>query len=377
MIIGHFADWHLRDTQYTNKKRGEDFFQAVLNAIEAASLEGIRYLVAAGDLFNVSRPSPNCIQQMMQIDQKARELRLTILGTTGNHDMAAPTWLETLFPGRTAESYGIVPSDNKVWEISTGNPKHKPLKIAGLPYLNKGRFLADVEAENLPEADVLIFHGLVQEFLPVPLENCLSIEDFPTENYQVIMLGDVHINDIRQVDGCLIGYPGSTEMCDRSEDTQKYIATYHYDGQKLTQSENISFKTTPYLATTVLDQNDLEKVLAFAKENSGEGRRVTYNLHYSQEAVPDFLPRFYGAVDPTRDVVKLLPLPKGQKEPRDIRYTADTELMGLADFAQSQFSDHKELCELAVAICNDPSADYSVMFSDYIDSRQKALNPEL
>lgn len=361
------ADWHLRDRQYHSAARGKDFGSAAMRAVKAVIKEGITTMAVIGDIFDHSAPSPAVIEQLQKIDDVARDNGLRILATTGNHDMRKPTWLSTLYRRRFVdpEQTGIIPFDNMTAEIDG-------VRIAGLPYVNASRFRAMKKSGDLPEADILLFHSLVPDFLGLPVgKNDLVLDDLPTERYKAILLGDVHVQDYRRVDNCLVGYPGSTEMCKDNENPEKSVPVLSIDlesDKPVKMEKRLPIKTRAFVSGKIWTSDDLDAKVEEIK--AVRDQRPVIAIDYDRD-VPEVLSRIWGAADGKALLVNCLLIPRSSEGEREVVQGQEQALLGLEEFVQQEFEDDLELAEAAGEIAAKPGADFNEILSNFIEKRRK------
>jgi DNA repair exonuclease SbcCD nuclease subunit len=230
--ILHTADWHLRDSQYSTVARGDDFTKAAFNVLDIAMGHGVNAICNSGDILNNKRPSSKNIRDLVEIDRRLQEAKIPMYVISGNHDLASPSWIslvdeETNGARSDKKIYGIIDADDKFLTIPGTE-----ITLYGAPY--KGSKLFRDQQASWPEADILMSHELVKEFAAFQAsEESLSIADYPCDKYQAVLLGDIHTNVYRIVNGTVIGYPGSVELCSSNENIEKYVTLFELEDGKL------------------------------------------------------------------------------------------------------------------------------------------------
>lgn len=255
--IAHIADVHLRDRQYALSCRGEDFYIALSNAVNAAINEGADAIICAGDLFDINRPSAdNVSHRLKRLNNHLKEKKVPMFVTSGNHDPACATWIK-IYDGD--ESGGIMPIDHKT--VSIGD-----VKITGIPFCTPSNFKQ--ELSDIDPADIVVWHGDISEFLPYPSEDCVSLNDIPENKFKILAMGHLHIHSkkVRSSDGLIVTYPGSTELCSLSEDVCKQMYLYTFDDKaKLVSVQSVPFETREVQKFILRTELDLENCITGIK----------------------------------------------------------------------------------------------------------------
>ena len=346
--IGWTSDWHIRNSQYARTSRGDDFDKAVYNCVQSMIDENVDIAINCGDIFNVSRPSPRNIATLMRVDAMLKKAGIPMYSITGNHDMSHPTWLSTLFPD--AEGAGIIPVDDKVVTVEGG------LTLANVTPKTTSVFKKMVEDGTLPDADVFLYHILVNDFIGFDDPKQLSISDLPTDKYKAILLGDIHVSEAQVVDGCFLGYPGSVEMCSSSEDPVKSWMLLNWDGKEMTKEKRVVFKTRYFRKFTIRTEEELDEAVKSLNAVADEHPVVVAKY---DPAIRDTIKRIYNTVDPSKAVIKLTPLPSVGVDLHEVRAASDkNEDIPLSSFMADYLEGVPErMVEAAVSIAMHPDTD--------------------
>lgn len=296
--IAHIADCHLRASQYGRKSRSDDFLQGLVNAIQEAYKAGAEMILCAGDLLDTRNPGTKvCLAQLDTVHALLQKLRLPMLVISGNHDNCIPSWhsrfttLPDCILSAVPSGYytmdvgehirhrfsGIICADNAHISVmktiqhdddprviqAEVSPDH--LRILGLPYMEATALRERLtELELSPDKpDIIMWHGEVKEFCGYPRENAIEIKDFESTGAALIALGDQHIHSLKQGKNCMLAYPGSTELCSSSEDTNKALYLYTMqlsteERPKVVSIESIPFATRKVQKFELNTEEDLE-----------------------------------------------------------------------------------------------------------------------
>lgn len=279
MKIAHIADCHLRDRQYMYNSRGRDFFLGLKNAVEEAIRLNADVIVCAGDLFDVSRPSPsNAVENVRKIEEICRAGGKKFLVTSGNHDITCNDWMK-------AHGDYIVGLDDKDY-VQNG------IRIHGIPYCSPEELRQKMAALD-DNIDVLVWHGEIKDFGGYPKADAVAMADFPENKFKLIAMGHIHIHKYikRESDGLVIAYPGSTELGSDSEEFEKKFYMYDFDEEthEIKSITSCPFKTRQVQEFVVKTEKDLDE----AVQKIAKGSIVI--LKYSND-VKNVMRRFYAAM---------------------------------------------------------------------------------
>lgn len=343
--IAHIADCHLRAAQYGSRVRGQYFYLGLLNAIRKAYVEGVDLILCAGDLLDSNNPGPGVVMvELRDIDDLLKEYNIPMLVSKGNHDNVSPSWLYQFEKDGSEHILrpGICPAvqgNHVVYELSKGN--NRPIRIEAYDFTDpetlKSIARFDRDSSQHPFADIMMWHGEIKEFCGYPKEEALGMADFPENAWKLVAMGDQHIHKYikRASDGLVVAYPGSTEMCSESEDSDKKMLLYTWksDGSSwyIHSIESVAFETQPVLRNTVSTQEDLESVLNTMRQAD---RNLIY-LRYDKR-IPDVVGRLTEVATEKNHVLRLTPMMPDRPDMNSI--SRESVVLGPSAF----FNDHAE-----------------------------------
>ncbi len=355
------ADVHLRTSQYARSSRGDDFSAALMNAFKVGVREGVEAILISGDLLDSTRPSPKIIATLKQLDIEACKHGLLILVTSGNHDMTDPHW--ATIAGVTAQgACGLRIIDNELVTLPSG------ITVYGQPFVNKDKFLAI--RDSLPAADILMFHAMVHELTHgFKSDHAFALADLPTDKYKVIALGDVHRREYVTVGSCLVGQPGSTELCEAGEDEKKTVTLLEFDHSRARVGEPkfLPITTRQVLRFKLTTEDELEQALLMAETQRSNCPIVIVEYVANLTNVAQ---RFASRLDPTQVILRFMPIfrdLKGMNLGADVR-----EDLPLEAFLQKMIPSGTPLYAIAEALLS-PEANAVEILDRYIESRREEL----
>jgi DNA repair exonuclease SbcCD nuclease subunit len=364
--ILHTADWHLRDSQYANPDRGDDFTKAAYAVIDTAMGHGVHAICNCGDILNNKRPSSRNIRDLVEIDRRLQAAGIPMYVISGNHDMSRPSWISILDEETRQKGInkttGIIDADNKLHTITGTN-----LTVYGAPSMG-AKGIRETR-DTWPAADILLSHELVKEFAAFQTDDdTLSLLEYPDDRYKAILLGDIHTNSYKTVGTTIIGYPGSIELCSGNEATDKTVTLLEFvDGVCQIQG-TAAIPSRKALFYRIMTDAHAEQALNDLKTYAAQDPIVLVRYDRRMHAVPAM---FMTVLAGTKAILRCAAF-------ADVNAG---QLMGLVrddgkldhikqpkDFVTEFIPAGTELYELAMALA-DPEADHRQMISDYVNER--------
>lgn len=364
--IIHTADWHLRDMQFGFASRAKDFTDSVFRIVDIAAERGVAYILCAGDILNSKRPSSNNISDLMRLNQKLLQLGIKLFVITGNHDKCHPSWIRVL--QEEMEENGqcaIYDIDFKLIKMLGDN--NKEYTVYGVPDMAPDDFRE--KCGSFPKADFMMQHTLVKDFAAFDAgDKVLKVEDLPTDKYKAILLGDIHVHKYIRKDGCLIGYPGSTELCSRNESVDKFVTLITLEDSGDVKHESIPLKLNkPIIAEDVRTEDEVNALLLRIENVKDEYPTI---LVRKDPRFTDLYMRIARIVDMSKCIIRVANLQ--QVGFKNLNITSgrrgNTDGKKPEDFVADYFPLASETFSLAQALC-DPSASPGQLIEKFIDSR--------
>lgn len=366
MRFAWLSDTQLGFYQYGLERRRSDFEYAFESSVDDILSRGIKMIVHTGDLLNSNRPGSEALTCLKRVHRKLIENGARMLVITANHDMADPPWPTILEENN--EQTGILIRDNQLFA-------HEGVMFYCAPFMSNERFL-QIE---WPKADVLLCHIMLQEFIGFPSPTALKIADMPLDKFGAILMGDIHVTDIRTVGGCLIGYPGSTELNSETEPSEKFWIAVEFDTEirkvpAVIQHEIRTRKVFRYVIST---PDQVERIIAEItakweehKKKTGDLREPIVFLEYPSD-LAGVMERFRTAFNPDKWILRFksviqlqaktgMPLNPGQQD------------LTVEDILRSELAMRQDMIPIATQlITQDVNADAAL--NEFIEARIRAI----
>jgi DNA repair exonuclease SbcCD nuclease subunit len=256
--------------------------------IDIAIARKVTCIVNGGDTFQFKRPGTRLQAVLLEGHGRLKSAGIPMYVVTGNHDASEPSLLEfpalqdwygnlTKMPDgealdvfrreRRLESMtGIVCVDNARVRLPNG------MTLAGFPAcVDNNTMLAELRSNP---ADIVVWHGAVDEFVPFPMPNSLPMAYLDLPGIKAWLLGDIHLPGVQRTTehDCLVAYPGPLEMCEKGEEAEKKVDIYKVTaGSPFPDPEFVPVPCRKVLFLTVNDDTQAddacEKVMATLREH--------------------------------------------------------------------------------------------------------------
>ena len=314
----HTADWHIRDTQYGRRFRGDDFRKAIRQVIDLAVQNEVDFIINGGDTLHVNRPSETMLDFLYEIHELLKSAGIPMFTVTGNHDASDPSFIR--FPEKNSPNPGlggIICLDHDVVTI-------KGVRIAGFPAIpfgprkgENGERELEGDGSTLLEkirganpVDIAVWHGALEEFVPFPMRDSGSMHELPEDYAKAWLLGDIHLRGRKRTPGgVLVSYPGTVEMCDRGEPAEKFADFYQLEPgwreSGFPEPIELPIETRPVIFLSVADDAQADQALGKIRktiaENPGQSPLIFARYAREQRA---FVNRVNEMIDPKDTVFR-------------------------------------------------------------------------
>lgn len=360
MKIALTADLHLCSRHLGVSRRGPDYTDAALSAIEEADKAGCKVILNGGDTFHDNRPTSENVTALHALDEALVKNGQTMYVIDGDHDRADPSWWPTLLPSRSDGEPGIINLNDRSVTLEDGTV------VYGIPACSNEEFVEKMIA-NKGKADILLWHGSIREFCGFPNPLALSIEDLSTRHYKAILMGDLHKPHqfVTTGEGCVVGYPGSTELRGRDETVVSRSIAVFDTSQSPYVMNAVPIKHRKGYAYQIKSQEQLDEVVQKLQRMPKEPWPMIF-VRYDSD-VPNVKSRLYAALDNPKAILKALQAPSLDLPPL---FTGSSDLRDQkapADFVPQFFPVDGPLRHLVITLC-DPETDHRGKIDEFVDA---------
>lgn len=370
--IIHTADWHLRDMQFGKTARAQDFTDSVFRIVDIAVQNQVDYILCAGDILNSKRPSSRNIADLIRLNQKLLTNKVKLFVITGNHDKCHPSWIKVL-QDEMEENGQCAIYDIDFQLVSMKGSDGKEHTVYGLPDMAPDDFRA--RKNEFPHADFMMFHTLVKDFAAFDAgDKVLKLEDLPADRYKGILLGDIHTHKYVNVavpetnSECLVGYPGSTELCSRNESVEKFVTLITLDNNGKVAYESVPLELSkPIIAADVRTNADANELLVKIDMLKDQNPVI---LVRKDPKFNDLYMRIARIIDVSKCVLRVTNLQQAGFKLTHLtaKKLANPNDKKPEDFLSDYFPKDSDAFALAQTLC-DPSVSPAPLIESFIDKK--------
>lgn len=359
------SDTHVGYRQYGLERRERDFQLSFINAVQTAIDTGSKFIIHSGDIIHNNRPTAQTIMCLKKAHDMLREAGIPMWVVSGNHDFSEPHWISTINPDNDED--GIFLIDGKTLQ-------YEGFSIYGCPWLPRDAFLASLP--QIPNADVIVWHGAIAEFIGFPQASALKLEELPLDKCQLWAAGDIHVNRMRTVVNkrlggvTHVGYPGSTEMNSSSEDDVKVIKVVTVEDGKIVKLVDLSVATRKVVKITIGCEADVQHHIdALKTMANGDRYSPLVYIEYPSDIGFDIQARFNNALNPNEFVLRFEQDSVVREESGD--YVPVTNMQLTPEEVLYQIlPPNSEILPVARQLI-DPAQDANRILDEYIDAACK------
>lgn len=315
------SDSHVGYRQYGLERREDDFRRAFLDAIRIVVDTGCEFAIHSGDVIHNNRPSAATIHTLLEGHKILKEAGIPMLTVSGNHDFSEPHWLTAVNPDNLYT--GIVLFDEQRW-----TPKGQlGFVVRGIPWLTREKFLEEYNVNTDMRADVVIWHGALQEFIGFPTEHALKMDELPLKNVQLWAAGDIHVNHVKKVGNTWVGYPGSTELNSGTEENVKVVKVVTVEDGKITKFEDHKIATRPVVRISITEEQQVAAHIEHLQKcAAGVDKSPIVYIKYPFNIGVNIMERFKAVLNPDEFVLRPDPVALQAVEGGDYVSVLDQEL---------------------------------------------------
>ena len=211
------TDLHLGHRQYGSVDREKDFYVQLQKCVAELNKHNCEVVIIGGDIFDKANPSPESMHFYKEYISQLKAK--TILAIQGNHTMLLRDnhySVDEFFNDNDIDGYYLL-NDN-YWS-------NNDLWVDGITYRGNSQLeefreiqkqLASVDSDK-NQYRILVIHQAVSEFCGFMGED-LSIKDFDTQPYDIIICGHIHSHHLSSLDDdTWFLQPGSIERLNTTE----------------------------------------------------------------------------------------------------------------------------------------------------------------
>lgn len=364
--IIHTADWHLRDMQFGKTARAQDFTDSVFRIVDIAVENEVNYILCAGDILNSKRPSSRNIADLIRLNQKLLTNKVKLFVITGNHDKCHPSWIKVL-QDEMQENGQCAIYDIDFQLVSMKARDGKEYTIYGVPDMAPDDFRE--KSVDFPQADFMMFHALIKDFAAFDAgDKVLKVSDLPSDKYKAILLGDIHTHKYIDLENCVVGYPGSTELCSRNESVDKFVTLFTLQDNGTLERDSIPLKLNkPIIAEDVRTVEEANALLIKIDELKDEYPTI---LVRKDPSFTDLYIRIARIVDTSKCIIRVTNIQQAGFKLLNIvnRKTGNPTGKQPVDFVADYFPSNSDIFDLAQALC-EPQASSAYLIENFIDKR--------
>lgn len=209
------ADNHLGAKKYGSKDRETDFLESFRNIVNLA-VEKDSILFLAGDVLDSVKPESHVLSFLKDMNQLMISNKIPAFYISGNHERCNPEWISLLEIEETG--YGFINCNDRYIDLTPYGREGDIL--LGLSERTKDEYLQSFTEMN--RVNFLMIHSPLKELNSFS-RKAISCDELPFEKCDYILVGDTHIHEQFSKEKCIILSPGSTELCESSEEPNKYV----------------------------------------------------------------------------------------------------------------------------------------------------------
>ncbi len=282
MKFAHIADLHIGRMQFNQPFRYDDYVKAFRETVEKAVGERVDFILIAGDLFHVSKPSPKALRDVIEILSIPKKKGVPVFAIEGNHDktIRETSVFDLLEHLGLLYTIGLKREPRKS-EFQRSEEKGNAhlvygtvgdVKIYGLRHYNRWQLIRG--NRNLLKAlfrrgEVLMLHQAVDYLsadTPYAKAFDLHLSELP-EGFSYYALGHIHVARVAEpsktgLSGPIV-YPGSPERTEVREASHRIAYRKRLVERELPenrkgfyivedfQPEFVEIETRPFYSITV------------------------------------------------------------------------------------------------------------------------------
>ncbi len=371
--VGWLSDTHVGYRQYGMLRRQADFVQAYLDTLRAMVEAGVDCIIHTGDLINSAKPSDEDMLVIREGEELLQAKRMKMFLIAGQHDGLTSNWTRVV---TKHNEYGYQPLQDGVPVVVRG------LTLVGFSHQSKERLLSAFKQPDC-EGHILMLHQAVQELVGFPAPSALALAELPTDRFQVVALGDIHIHELKvkktpdnPVAG-IVGYPGSTELNSATEPDDKYWVELRFVNGRLNNAIKHRIQTRPVVRLDLKTEADitgaLEIIAAGAVQRNAEQHELRAPIVFVKylNTLPKVQERLFGAFNPDEFVFQFDPVFVSRKPDGTVQTEGVPENLTVEDVRRSMVPADSRIYQVSAQLLAQ-EADAGAILDAFIAQRLAA-----
>lgn len=235
--------------QYGLKHREQDRYNAAWYVLKQAVEIGAAAVLNGGDILDVTRPTSRAVNELKKMHAYLKNEGIPMYLVQGNHDRTTPPWFDLFIEEDNTESGVILLEQEKVTIPNTDTT------VYGVPEMPVDALVTHLADEETPEADILLTHIMVRDWIGFKSPNSFELKDLPKDKYSYAVIGDVHKTALERHGSTMCVSPGSVELGASDEQQTKYFQVLDTETDKL---ESKTIPTRPVAFVEILSEGQME-----------------------------------------------------------------------------------------------------------------------
>ncbi|MEM3373138.1 MAG: DNA repair exonuclease [Candidatus Anstonellales archaeon] len=232
------------DTHFGYKRFYEDAFeQGKESLIKAANMSDV--ILCPGDIFDSRIPTLETLIKAIEIFTEVKSLNKKIYVIPGTHERRSK---ELPNPIEILEKANLVINVHNKTEVFENNKEKISISgLGGVPEEFAREALKQLKIQKYEDCfNIFMFHQTIQELMPIPMPEVMSLEDLP-KGYDLYICGHYHKKKliVERKKNFRFVIPGSTVLTQLKEEEQEQKGFFVYDTKK-DEFEFISIKSRPF-----------------------------------------------------------------------------------------------------------------------------------
>ncbi len=266
--FAHMSDCHLGSWS-SHPDMKEMPLRAFETAVDKCIVEGVDFIIIAGDLLDTSLPSVDVLRRAAAKFRECKEKGVQVYLVAGSHDYSptGKTMLSVFEEAGLIKNVADYEEDKDKIRLKFTVDEKTGAKITGL-FGRKGSLEVamfdklDRGIENEPGFKIFVFHCGIDEHISMAGMNAVPASLLPG-NFDYYASGHIHIKNVYNADNKIIAFPGPLfpTSFDELENYESGFYIVNYDGKL-----NMEQRTIKLLDTLLIEIDANEKTPGAVEE---------------------------------------------------------------------------------------------------------------